>query len=1294
VASIDGNYTAGEFGAFFDIPVLIATSPENHTVTAVSGANIVLTFSENMSQNSVDGGTNTLPDDVLNDNIQIRSGNHANVPGIWSGDGTTTLTFDPTSDFDAGEVIQITLTTAVQSSSAIGLQQPLTTSFIAQATTGPATPDFFREQVVSTGAGGAFSVHVGDVDGDGDLDILSASQNDNKISWYANDGTANPTFTEQVVSSSANTAHSVHAADVDGDGDLDILSASVFDFKIAWYENDGATIPSFTEQVVSVGANNAESVHVGDMDGDGDLDILSASSVDDKIAWYENNGGVNPTFFERTVSTSANSARSVYVGDLDGDGDLDILSASANDAKIAWYENDGAFNPVFTEQVVTTTANGAFNVKVGDVDGDGDLDILSAVTLDNKIAWYENDGATDPTFTEQVVSTVANGARSVHASDVDGDGDLDLLSASNVDDKIAWYENDGSANPIFTEHVVSTAANDAVSVFVGDVDGDGDMDILSASATDNKIAWYENANVPPNTQATNVNFSNIGATQMDIGWTNGNGTNRLVLVHEGSAVDADPVELTAYVANANFGSGTQIGTGNYVVYNGSGNNVTITGMTQGETYHVRVYEYNGTATDENYNVNTASGNPNNLTLVPEISVFVGLDNTGTPITDAQVAAIDLGSAILTNDIIQSFAIENIGNGLLDINDIVVTGTGFGIDAFSLTTLLQGNILTFDVTLSGATIGDFNGSVQIDNTDADEHPFTFDIAGSITAAPEPEINLYQGSDNAGTGIANAQPSAIDFGSATTTNDIVLTFAIENTGIADLIIAGITMAGTDFVVSGIPGTIAAGSTETFVITLDATTAGVFNDQVTIVSDDADENPFTFDVTGTITVPLEPEINLYLGTDNAGAVILDAQTAVIDLGSALVTNDIVQTFAIENTGNTDLVISSITIGGLDFAVSSIPTTIAAGMEDTFVVTLDGATTGVFNEVVAIVSNDVDENPFTFIVTGTISNVALPDIEVLHNSLPISGIIELLPAQQNDVVTETFEIHNNGNAMLNISDITSANPAWTVQSISLPNAIAAAGTSSFDLVLNSSEVGLYESMITILSDDPDQSTFTFDIRAVVEGAQAVVVVTNPDNSVDRVIITNQDIDLGQTKLNVNIEKVFGIENLSTTEEILVHSISVDNAVFEVMDFSGIVPSNDFMTFTILLRANDIGQYSANVNVSTSINDFSFVVTGEVTSDGDPNLNIYNVITPNGDEVHDFFKIGNITAYPDNQVIIYNRWGDKVFEARGYDNNVIKFSGISNNGSNQELDEGNYYYAIDKGNGGKKETGYLLLKR
>jgi len=90
-----------------------------------------------------------------------------------------------------------------------------------------------------------------------------------------------------------------------------------------------------------------------------------------------------------------------------------------------------------------------------------------------------------------IVQSETNGPTSAYAADLDGDGDLDVLSASAEDDKIAWYANDGTGQ-FDSQQVITTAAVGAQCVYAADLDGDGDLDVLSASYEDGKIAWYEN----------------------------------------------------------------------------------------------------------------------------------------------------------------------------------------------------------------------------------------------------------------------------------------------------------------------------------------------------------------------------------------------------------------------------------------------------------------------------------------------------------------------------------------------------------------------------------------------------------------------------------------------------------------------------------------------------------------------------------------------------------------------------------------------------------------------------------
>jgi len=113
----------------------------------------------------------------------------------------------------------------------------------------------------------------------------------------------------------------------------------------------------------------------------------------------------------------------------------------------------------------------------------------------------------------------------------------------------------------------------------------------------------------PSTQASGISFSSVSSNQFTLNWTNGNGNGRVVLIKQGSAVDANPADGSNPTANLAFGSGTQIGTGNYTVFNGTGSGpITITGLTPNTTYHVRVFEY--CTPTRNYNTATATGNPN------------------------------------------------------------------------------------------------------------------------------------------------------------------------------------------------------------------------------------------------------------------------------------------------------------------------------------------------------------------------------------------------------------------------------------------------------------------------------------------------------------------------------------------------------------------------------------------------------------------------------------------------------------------------------------------------------------
>jgi len=358
---------------------------------------------------------------------------------------------------------------------------------------------YFSEQIIidQTDVDSPESLFTADLDGDGDMDILSASSDDDKIAWYENTdgkGTFGP---QQVITSKTDGPKSVYASDLDGDGDMDALSASIFDNVVAWYENTDGRGSFGPQQVISSSATatGAISVYTSDLDGDNDMDVLSALYTDNSIVWFENTDGKGTFGSQKVITTEAILASMAYASDLDGDGDADVLSASTMDNKIAWYENSdgkGTFGP---QQVITTNAEMASSVYGSDLDGDGDLDVLSASMNDDKIAWYENTDGLGTFGAQQLITTNVDAPWSVFASDLDSDGDMDVLSTSYSDVNIAYYENTDGLGNFGQQSVITKEAGGAVFVYSSDLDGDGRIDVLSASILDNKIAWYRNREV-------------------------------------------------------------------------------------------------------------------------------------------------------------------------------------------------------------------------------------------------------------------------------------------------------------------------------------------------------------------------------------------------------------------------------------------------------------------------------------------------------------------------------------------------------------------------------------------------------------------------------------------------------------------------------------------------------------------------------------------------------------------------------------------------------------------------------
>ncbi len=353
---------------------------------------------------------------------------------------------------------------------------------------------FGEQQILNSNALQANSVFAIDIDGDEDVDVLSASPGNTTIAWYENldnDGT----FSEpHIISDNLEGAWEVYADDLDNDGDIDVLALSANDHKLGWYENLDGQGNFGKYQLIITDNYDISGSDTGDIDGDGDIDIITSLRFEEIIVWQENIDGLGDFSTQHIIYNEFMGSGWVHVEDLDNDGDLDVISGSrdVSDNEIVWFENLNSLGSFGEKQLITTNIDVIKDIHSADIDGDGDMDVLSASRNDGKVAWYENtDG--QGTFGDQKLISGPDElyAFSVYTTDLDNDGDLDVISGRG-DDFVTWYKNlDGLGN--FSEGIIiSTDVDGVTSVFAADLNNDGFEDVLSASYFDNKIAWYEN----------------------------------------------------------------------------------------------------------------------------------------------------------------------------------------------------------------------------------------------------------------------------------------------------------------------------------------------------------------------------------------------------------------------------------------------------------------------------------------------------------------------------------------------------------------------------------------------------------------------------------------------------------------------------------------------------------------------------------------------------------------------------------------------------------------------------------
>ncbi|MCP4168288.1 MAG: hypothetical protein GY759_20685, partial [Chloroflexi bacterium] len=521
----DSQGTGGALQATGSTTVTITPENDEPVVTASGG---VTSYSEQATATVIDsaititdpdGYDGTDPSDQYNANIKI-TGNYeatdilgfsdtANIQGNQVGDtlilsvigGQTasvaefqaairTVTFYNSSDTpsELDRTISFYFDDGVDASIASTKTVQVTPVNDAPSFGDENSPTTFYDHTIATGSdfrntqSKIFSI---DLDQDGYMDVLANTWRSGELVWFENDnGTGN--FIEHNIDMPGATGRftDIYSADINDDTYLDLVV--VTSTQLSWLKNDSNQ--SFSWQLIDSLGDGLSSVSATDFDGDGHMEIVSASSNNDTIAWYKNN---NESFTRNVLTSTAEGAATVVTADVDSDGFMDIVYASSDDDTVAWYQYLGG-DTFSTENIVTTTSDGAYGVTVADMDSDGHMDLVvtAARIDDNAIELYENND--DQTFTRHIIGNKVTNPTiwPVATGDFDGDGDLDVVAPFPELDQMSWYENTGGHS--YTEHMFTQNVYTAKSIAVADINNDGKLDVLSASYFDNKIAWHEN----------------------------------------------------------------------------------------------------------------------------------------------------------------------------------------------------------------------------------------------------------------------------------------------------------------------------------------------------------------------------------------------------------------------------------------------------------------------------------------------------------------------------------------------------------------------------------------------------------------------------------------------------------------------------------------------------------------------------------------------------------------------------------------------------------------------------------
>ncbi len=250
---------------------------------------------------------------------------------------------------------------------------------------------------IDAGFNNAHGVCIADINDDGFADIVATAAADNTIAWWENNGNNPENWTKNIVSNQMYGAQTVAVAHINNDNHLDIIGASSDSNKVVVFFNNGGLSPTFTQQVANQSLLLPHWVSVADVDNDGNHDILVAACASGKVAWLRNDGGNPISWSQKIIGGNFGCALTIEAADLDMDGDMDVAATAFGTNRVAWWEQENQGGQIsWIQHTLSYNFKGAWPLVLTDMDADTDTDIIAGGDLlnglgnESPLSWWEN----------------------------------------------------------------------------------------------------------------------------------------------------------------------------------------------------------------------------------------------------------------------------------------------------------------------------------------------------------------------------------------------------------------------------------------------------------------------------------------------------------------------------------------------------------------------------------------------------------------------------------------------------------------------------------------------------------------------------------------------------------------------------------------------------------------------------------------------------------------------------------------------------------------------------------------